>query len=83
MSIQWQRHFGYLDCFHEVYKIIELENGDIVFGGAVASFSGSDCIGEIGGSDFFLLKPTPSATNSGTKPTEVFSGSFDLDGTHF
>ncbi|MCB0798796.1 MAG: hypothetical protein KDB85_14365, partial [Chitinophagales bacterium] len=56
MSIQWQRHFGYLDCFREVYKIIELENGDIVFGGAVASFSGSDCIGEIGGSDFFLLK---------------------------
>ncbi|MCB9032158.1 MAG: T9SS type A sorting domain-containing protein [Chitinophagales bacterium] len=57
MSILWQKHYGYTDCFREVYKIIELANGEIIFGGAAGSFSGSDCAGEIGGgADIFLLK---------------------------
>jgi hypothetical protein len=56
MSIQWQKHFGYTDCFREILKIIELANGNIVFGGALSSISGEGCTDEIGGGDFFLLK---------------------------
>jgi len=56
MSIQWQKHFGYTDCFRTIYKLSELVNGDIIIAGSTGSISGTDCIDEIGGSDFFLLK---------------------------
>ena len=55
MSIQWQKHFGYTDCFRTIYKLSELVNGDIIIAGSTGSISGTDCIDEIGGSDFFLL----------------------------
>ncbi|MCB9020349.1 MAG: hypothetical protein H6546_08470 [Chitinophagales bacterium] len=56
MTIQWQKHFGYPDCFRTIYKLSELVNGDIIIAGSTGSISGTDCIDEIGGSDFFLLK---------------------------
>ena len=27
MTIQWQKHFGYPDCFRTIYKLSELVNG--------------------------------------------------------
>ena len=76
MSIQWQKHFGYTDCFRTIYKLSELVNGDIIIAGSTGSISGTDCIDEIGGSDFSSSKPTHSAMNSGTKPMAAPTGIF-------
>jgi hypothetical protein len=56
MSIQWQRHYGYPDCFREVYKIFELVNGEILLAGSASSNSGAGCLDVLGSTDIFLLK---------------------------
>ncbi|MCB9021216.1 MAG: T9SS type A sorting domain-containing protein [Chitinophagales bacterium] len=56
MTIQWQKHFGYSDCFREVYKIYELVNGDIILAGSTSSNSGTGCLDVLGSADLFLMK---------------------------
>ncbi len=56
MSIQWQKHYGYPDCFREVYKVYELTNGEIILAGSASSNSGTGCLDVLGSTDVFLLK---------------------------
>ncbi len=77
MEVEWEQHYGTEDCPIAIYKIIELPNGNLAFGGTNAGYA--TCTDAVGGDgDYAVLITDPygnliTSGTAGSMGTDYFS----------